>query len=313
MLGQHIYKLSSLHGVRRATLNSMTWFGYAVLCAFVSSLSAIVEKKTLAHVHAMDFSIALALVAGILSAPILFTSSWVSVTVPMLMLSFLVSILAAFAFIGVTRGVKHLDISTSSSLFLLSPFMTTILAFILLGESLSLLQFGGILLIGVGTYILETTHTMRFREFLHNMLGDRYTRYILIGLLLYSFCALGDRIILGRMRVDPKLYVAIIQLFLAIEFIGIALYYRGGIGESLRVMQSEWKKVLMIGILTTGYRWMQSEATALAAIGLVIAVKRSSTLFTTLIGGGMLHEKELLRKSIACLIMICGVYLIALK
>lgn len=291
----------------------MTWFGYAVLCAFLSSLSAIIEKKTLSHVHAMDFSIALALCAGILSAPILFTASWAHVNPQMLALTFLISLLAAFAFIGVTRGVRHLDISTSSSLFLLSPFLTTLLAFVLLGESLSHLQFAGIALIGLGTYILETTHTMRFKEFWDNMVGDRYTRYILIGLLLYSFCALGDRIVLSRMMIDPKIYVAIIQLFLALEFIVIALYYRGGVSEPLRMMKSEWKKVLLIGILTTGYRWMQSEATALAAIGLVVAVKRSSTLFTTLIGGGIFHERELLRKSIACLIMIVGVYLIALK
>ena len=291
----------------------MTWFGYAVISAFIGSLSAIIEKKTLAHIHAMDFSIMLSFAAALCSLPFLWSPSWHSVSPEIVVIIFGVSLIAAFAFIGVTRGLRHLDISTSSSLFLLGPFITALLAYLILGETLTHIQLGGIALLAVGIYILETKHLLRFGEFWKNTTGDRYTRYILLGLLLYGFCGVGDRIVLGYFHIDAKFYTALVQFFLAIQFTLIACYYRGGLREPLKSVRGEWKLLLLVAVLTTLYRYMQAEATALAAIGLVVAVKRSSALFTTVIGGELFREKGLFRKSIACLIMISGVFLMAMK
>lgn len=291
----------------------MTWFGYAVISAFIGSLSAMIEKKTLAHIHALDFSIMLSFAAALCSLPFLWSPSWHSLSPAIVGIIFGVSLMAAFAFIGVTRGLRHLDISTSSSLFLLGPFITSLLAYLILGETLTHIQLGGIVLLAAGIYVLETKHLLRFGEFWKNTTGDRYTRYILLGLLLYGFCGVGDRIVLGHFHVDAKFYTALVQFFLAVQFTLIACYYRGGLREPFRSVSSEWKLLVLVAILTTLYRYLQAEATALAAIGLVIAVKRSSALFTTIIGGELFHEKELFRKSIACLIMIGGVFLIAVK
>lgn len=291
----------------------MTWFVYAILSAFLGSLSAILEKRTLGTVHAIEFSAALSVCAALWSLPIFFTASWANVDLKVIALTFILSIIAAFAFIGITRAVKHMEISTSSPLLLVGPFMTAITAFIILGEKLTLLQWAGIALLAIGIYTLETKHFFRFREFLSNIFGDKYTRYIMFGLLLYAFTGVGDRFVIAHWHVAPTLYTALIQLFLAFQFILITLYYRGGLLAPIRIMRSNWKSVLLIALLTTGYRLMQAEATALAAIGLVVAVKRSSSLFTTIIGGELFHDKDIFRKSIACLIMIVGVYLIALN
>ena len=135
----------------------------------------------------------------------------------------------------------------------------------------------------------------------------------MLGLLLYAFTGVGDRVVIAHWHVPPTLYTALIQLFLAMQFIFITLYYRGGLALPYALIRTNWKSLVFIALLTTGYRLMQAEATALAAIGLVVAVKRSSSLFTTIIGGELFHDKNIFRKSIACLIMIVGVYLIALN
>jgi len=49
-----------------------------------------------------------------------------------------------------------------------------------------------------------------------------------------------------------------------------------------------------------------------AMISLVISIKRLSTFVTTLVGGEIYKEKNLFFKSIICLIMVIGVYLITL-
>ncbi len=293
------------------TIWCMTWFVYAVLSAFLSSISSILEKKTLGNMHAIDFSAALALGTGLLSLPILLLSSWVSITPFVLCVIFVIALLASFAFIGVTRGVRHMDISTSSPLFLLSPFMTAFLAFCMLGEKFSSLQLGGIIFLALGIYVLETKHFWRFGEFLANIWGDKYTRFILFGLLLYALTSVGDRIMLAYWHVPPPLYTALIQLFIALHMLILTWYYRGSVVRPLELVGRHWKNIFLIAIFTTAYRIFQSEAIALAAVGLVAAVKRSSTLFTTIIGGELFHDEGLLRKSIACFIMIIGVYLIA--
>lgn len=290
----------------------MTWFIFAVLAAFLTSLSTMVEKKTLAHLHAIDFSIVLSIFAALLSLPVLFTSSWDTIDAKALGLLLVVSLLATFAFIGVIRGVRHLEVSTSSSLFLLGPFITSLIAFLFLGEKLSPLQLGGMFLLALGIYVLETRHFWRGGEFWSAIWGDKYSRFILFGLLLYGFTATGDRIALGYWHIPPLLYTALVQLLIACFFIPIAISYRGGFSSSYQTAKANWKLILLVALLTTGYRIMQSQAAALAAIGLVVAIKRSSALFTTIVGGEIFREHDLVRKTIACTIMILGVYIIAM-
>lgn len=295
------------------TLSCMSWFIYAVLAAFLTSLSAMVEKRSLSHLHAIDFSIILSLFAAALSAPALFLYSWETIDGRVIALLLAVSLLATIAFIGVIRGVRHLEVSTSASLFLLGPFLTSLIAYLFLGETLSPIQLGGMLLLALGIYILETKHFFRGGEFWKNIWGDKYSRFIILGMLLYGFTSTGDRIALGYLHVPAVLYTALVQLFIAGFFILVAFYYRRGLSTSYNIAKTEWKLILLVAVLTTGYRVMQSQAAALAAIGLVIAIKRSSALFTTVVGGELFREHDLIRKTIACTIMIGGVYLIAMN
>jgi multidrug transporter EmrE-like cation transporter len=66
-----------------------------------------------------------------------------------------------------------------------------------------------------------------------------------------------------------------------------------------------------IAILTVASRLAQSSAVAIApVVGPVIAIKRSGSLFTTLIGGEIFHEKFLLRKAFACGVMLAGIVMV---
>lgn len=145
-------------------------------------------------------------------------------------------------------------------------------------------------------------------------LGDKYSRYILLGLFLYGFTIIGDRIVLSYYHVPAPLYTAIVQVLIAVCFICYALIARGSIRVSLALARDNWKIILLAALLMTSYRWMQAEAVAITtAVGLVIAIKRSSALFTTIVGGELFSEHDLLRKSgPAVLVTIAGVYCIVL-
>ena len=70
--------------------------------------------------------------------------------------------------------------------------------------------------------------------------------------------------------------------------------------------------ILVVALLTVGYRLAQMHAVKIAYVGLVLPVKRMSALFTTLIGGGIYHEHNLIRKAVSCIVMIVGVLMLVL-
>lgn len=291
----------------------MTWLTFALLTAFLGALASLYEKRVLRTLHSIDFSAAIAFVAAIITTPVLFTASWEHITANVLLMCFGLSFISAMAFLNVTRGIRHMEISLSSPMFLLGPLITTVLAFIILGEMVSQIQILGMLVLVLGTYILETTHTLHPREFVKNIWGNIYSRHILLGLFLYGLSSVGDRFVLNQMNVSPVLYTAIIQFFIAIQFLFLTWYYRGSPVASMKFAKEHWIDILALALLTVGYRVTQGYAVSLAvAVGLVIAIKRSSSLFTTIIGGGLFHENDVLRKSLACIVMVVGVYLIAM-
>ncbi len=291
----------------------MTWLTFAILTAFLGSLASLYEKRVLRKLHSIDFSAAIAFMAAIITSPVLITTSWENVTPSVLFMCFGLSFIAAVAFLNVTRGIRHMEISLSSPLFLLSPLISTVLAFIILGEVITAIQLLGMLILFIGAYILETPDTLHPHEFVKNIWGNIYSRYILLGLLLYGFSSVGDRIVLKHMSVSPVLYTAIIQFFIAVQFLFLTWYYRGSPVASMKFVKEHWAPILVLALLSVGYRVAQGYAVSLAvAVGLVIAIKRSSSLFTTIIGGELFHDHGVLRKSLACIVMMGGVYLIAM-
>ena len=291
----------------------MTWLTYALLTALLNSLASLYEKHTLNKLHSIDFSAAIAFTTALLTLPVLWTASWDNMTPGILAFMFILSVIAATAFLSVIRAMRHMEISLSSPMFLLGPLITTLFAFLILGERVSQLQILGITILVFGTYMLETERLSHGKEFIINIWQNKYSRFILFGLLLYGLSSVGDRIVLGKWGISPVLYTAIVQIFIAIQFSFLTWHHRGSPLASIKLVRHYWKAILIIALLTIGYRITQGYATAIAAVGLVIAIKRSSSLFTTIIGGELFHDHGVWRKTSACVIMIIGVYLIAAK
>jgi drug/metabolite transporter (DMT)-like permease len=273
----------------------------------------IIEKKALTRTHSTDFSLMTALLIALFSIPFFFTEPLDTLNAKVLLTIYGTSVLASFAFLEVTKGVRHMEISTSAPLFLLSPFITALLAFVVLNESLTDLQLVGMLLLAIGTYVLETKNMRDIRGFVAHFFGDHYARLILLGLCFYAITSTIDRVILGTWGVPAMLFVGIIHLFIFLNFFAYFLWQRRSLSNVWGEMKRSWKLLTLVALLTVGYRLAYSFAISLAAVALVVAIKRSSSLFTTVIGGELFHDHALLRKSVACAIMIVGVICMSLK
>jgi uncharacterized membrane protein len=71
-----------------------------------------------------------------------------------------------------------------------------------------------------------------------------------------------------------------------------------------------WFWIILIAVLTAGYRYTQIKAIKIAPVSLVISVKRISVFIAVVIGGKLFNEKNLFRKALATAIMVAGAIMI---
>lgn len=288
------------------------WIIYAFLTAILTSLATLIEKKTLLNQHAAEFSTILSIFTLILSIPFFFLIDYSKLKLITLLILFMGSIIGASAFLLIAKSVRHMKIGDSNSLIALSPGLTSLFALIFLGEILTLKQTLGIIILIIGAFVLETKNKIEIRRTIKEFKNSKYIHFIFLALLLYSITALIDRVLLFRFNMQIEAFIAFVHIFLAFHFLTITyLFYDGTKGIKNGIKKSG-KWVFIVAILVLGYRYFQSEAIKIADVGLVTSIKRTSTLFTVLIGREIFHENKDPNKYISVFIIIAGVLLITL-
>jgi len=291
----------------------MTWFIFALMSAILASATVIVSKKALLKEHAMEYAATVSIAIAVLSIPLFFMGSYENITPLLILIIYITSLFASIGYFLIQKSTRHLEVSTLSPLRAFSPVIIAVLAFILLGEDLTRLQTAGITLIIIGAYIIEAHKGDSFIKTLIKIKRSKYINYFFIALFIYGFTAIVDRYILGTVAIDPKMYLAIVNVFLAINLaIFLFIYHDGVTGLKHGFKNMGIILLLIVAVLTIGARLSFFEAVSLENVGLVSPVKQLSILFTTILGGKVFHEKNLFKKSVATLIMLSGVLLITL-
>ncbi|MBS3144558.1 hypothetical protein J4208_03150, partial [Candidatus Woesearchaeota archaeon] len=87
-----------------------------------------------------------------------------------------------------------------------------------------------------------------------------------------------------------------------------------GIYDIIKVVRADWFLLLLIVATTiiSDYLHLLAIAMPLTLLSLAIPLRRLSTLFVTVIGGELFHENNLLKKTLACIIMLLGTYFLLL-
>ena len=291
----------------------MNWFIYAFLCAIFLSASSVIEKRILQKVHAMDFSVSISIVHLICSIPFLWFVDFSNLSGFLLLLMFITALFSASASFLVIKGTRHLEVSTVYPLLALSPGSTALLAFFVLAERLSGIQVIGIVCMVIGSYILTIYPGRSLFDPFRTFFNSRYIHLVLLSLLFYSLGAIFDRTILHSFLVAIPAYIFFVHFFSALLFISIS----GVFGVGMRGIREGFKKggpyLWFAGILTVFSRLFEMNAILLVNVGLVSAVKRISSFFTTVIGGEIFHEHNLKRKIIAAFIIVVGTFLVVIE
>lgn len=229
-----------------------------------------------------------------------------------ILLFYLLSILSVCAWILIIKAHRHMEISTVEPLRNLSPLIVLVLAYFTLGEEITLLNGVGIFFLMLGGYVLESAveHANLLRPF--SFFRGKYGQYIFFSLLLGGFCTILTRVLVLQTNAWTTLFF--LFFFASINMLLIQFFKYDGMKDILYVLKTNGILVIIVVAATLLSDILFLTALALPTISttLVIAIRRLSTLFTTIVGGEIFHEKRLLIKSTACLIMIIGVYFIVI-
>ncbi|MDP3962989.1 MAG: DMT family transporter [bacterium] len=290
----------------------MTWFLYAFLSALLASGSALTAKKALLKEHAMTFAASLALLNAIISGPFLFFIDYARLRPTHIAAALVTSVIGAAAFLLITKAIRHMDVGEASPLLGLEPAVVAILALVLLGEMLSFLQITGILLVVLGSYALERHDGNSLWEPLRELVRKGPHRNICYAVVLYAITGIIERFAFTRLDLEPKAYLAFVQIFMAINFVvAISIFY-GGIGDMRKSLSISGWWILLASLFTVLHRLLQLEAVRIAYVGLVITVKRTSAFFTIIAAGKFFHEDHLRAKLISSALIVSGGMLLAL-
>jgi len=289
----------------------MMWFLVALLSSFLSAFAAITQKKVLFNLKPLEFSFYLSLVNLLFSIPFFFFIDYQTINSQNLSILFIKSLIVALAFLCVMTALKNLQISNALPLLALTPGFVAVFAFLILGETLKLYEILGLISLILGTYILESKSLKEVLVPFSVFIKSKYHQFILAALLLFTASSIMDKVLLIKLNLTPASLTAFQHIFFALLFSIIYLIANKSISKrEIFTFKENFGWIVLISILTIGYRFSQIWAVSLASVALVLAVKRTSVLWATIIGGKIFKDTNLLKKVIAVIFILVGAILI---
>lgn len=294
----------------------MTWVTLALLAALFKSLATISEKEVLIKSDASNYMSGISLVIALASLPLLYFVKDMSLTLDIVWIILFFSILAAINGLSISYVIQKLDISESGVLLATTPIIVSIMGMVFIGEFLTPMQVLGIFVSAIGLFILE----FKKKEVLLQSVDTPPSRkklYIILGVSLIFFGAttVGDRYVIHYLKVDPVLYLVLVQLGISLSMFFYDLAKNGlkvkgvrskFLDPKLLTQKLFWTNVVFI----ICHRLIHMFAVSLVAAGLLNAVKQINAVITTILGGMLFKEKGLIRRAIACLVIVAGVVLV---
>lgn len=287
----------------------MPWYLLALIAAIMLGAYSIIEKRALSKTDPLSFLLISNVFITLFSLPIILNRDIFIFTNPELALIIVRSFFAALFFLLIAKALEKMEISEFAPFLSFSPAIVLILSFFFLGETVSLISLLGIFLIIAGAYVIELKDGI-FSP-LKAIKESDGIHYIFLGLFFGAICAIIDRSILSR-GPDVLAFFFLNNVFVLLFFSTFSFLRR----ENIKKLNHNFKPAILWAILGALFYmggdilYFKALTIPTALVALVIALKRLSILISTLVGGELFHENNLLKKTIATLIMIGGVFLI---
>lgn len=297
----------------------MVWYEYSAITVVALAAIGLLQKKTLKREHSLEYL----MILGFLKLLFLIIGFGpridVGVSSEFFFLLGLDGFIGGFALLLIAKAIRIGELSIVLPILSIEPALVALLAFLTLGESLTSGAVVGLLFVLFGTYILELrreehwwvsarSHPLSLLRPFSDLMRTRAGYLTFLSLLFFSVSSVLDRYLL--LHIKTGTYLLYNYTFSAVLFIVLFLATR----QKVEFLYKDHRPILLaiagIASLTLLANFSQARALALAAVGLVIAVKRIFVLIDVILCGRFFHERNIAQKSIATVIILAGLYFI---
>lgn len=286
----------------------MEWYVFALLSALIAGLVPVVNKKILKKESALEFSAFFAITNAILSLPLLLFIT-ADISAHILALLFAGSLMGVIGFFFVTKSLKLGNVSVISPFTNINPAILAVLAFVVLGEKLSIFQMIGIVIITIGAYAIECESRLSdLSRTFRKIIKSKVFHFIIVSATFYAFSSIIDKVVLSSISVMQ--YILVEHIFIALIFSSYMFAKNIDIRKLELDFRNAFAWILLASAMTISYRFFLAQAVSIALVSAVIPIKHMSSLVATIVGGEVFHEKHLKKNIFACIIMIFGAYLV---
>jgi drug/metabolite transporter (DMT)-like permease len=270
-------------------------------------VSTIVEKYALKNEHATSFSASFSIVIAVFSLVFLPFAKF-NINIYELLIIYAMSVLSALSYLFNARIYKHGNISVSTPVLSSLPqLFVVLLAFILLGEKLTILQYLAIAVLLIATYFLIAPKSVKkYKQFD----SKKYVYLLILNTLIMAVGAILMKYVLD-LGVNLYAMFILLEVFIAINMAVMISIRYDGVREEFSNLVKNRKIIFSIAILSLLYRIFYYASLQLAYVSLASPLRNSiSVIITVVIGGIVFQERNLKRKLAITAIMLLMVYFI---
>lgn len=187
-----------------------------------------------------------------------------------------------------------------------STVLTMLLAFILLGESITWIKFIGMCLIGIGTYMMITKRKVENKEIRDN----RWLFYAMLSAIFASLTSILGKV--GISGVESNLGTAIRTIVVLIMAWVVVLVSKKQ-NELKSINKKSWLFICFSGI-TTGVSWLcYYRALQKGLASIVVPIDKLSIVVSILFSYVILKEKITRKSFMGLIIIVTGTLLLLIK
>jgi uncharacterized membrane protein len=288
----------------------MVWFLWAMCSAVLSAASAVLQKKILYRFHALEFSFAVSLCIVGVTIFIPFSADVFSLPLSTLIIIIGKSILGGSAFLLVMLSLQHNQISSALPLLGVTPAAAAVVSFIILEEGLLPSEWIGIGLMAAGAYLMEGNLSTHFFQPIGRMIRSKQYYFIYGAVGLFALSSVFDKLLVSGLQIEPLVVLFYQHIVYTMLFFVMLSLRRIPVRSVLRRSTEQLPFIITVAVLTIAYRFTQLEATKLAPVALVLAVKRTSILFASFFGGKLFADERLGLKLFGAVLIVAAGFII---
>ncbi len=208
------------------------------------------------------------------------------------------------------KAIRLGELSVVAPMSQLTPAILLFTSPLMIGDKVTVYGFMGVLAVVVGSYILGVKNVEGMHSFwepLKNLSKDKGVKFALLASVLYGVTSNVTK--LAAQQSDPVFLVFFVGMITTFVFLGMLLWQKSNL-FSLKLNDVKFGAVP--GVTGALGSMIQVYAVTIWAVPYVIAVKRLSTVFSTLVGIMYFKEQNPFSKIVGASVMVLGTVLIVL-